>query len=271
MWHSPSQNPLIFIPMDITVMILTFNEAPNIRRTLAELSWASVIVVVDSGSTDGTLDILREHPSVRLFTRVFDTFANQCNFGLEQVQTEWVLSLDADYVLTSAFKNELKKLKPEENQAGWKAPFVYCVHGRRLRSSLYPPRSVLYRRKLATYVDDGHGHRVSLKGGVKMLESSILHDDRKPLSRWFAAQITYADHETLKLVSASPHELNRADRIRRMIWCAPFLVLVYTLFLKGLFLDGWPGWFYAFQRMLAETMISLRLMERKFYSDKDAS
>ena len=81
--------------MDITVMILTFNEAPNIRRTLEKLSWAGDILVIDSGSTDGTLDILREHANVRVLTRVFDTFANQCNYGLEHVQTEWVLSAHA--------------------------------------------------------------------------------------------------------------------------------------------------------------------------------
>ncbi len=257
--------------MDITVMILTFNEAPNIRRTLEKLTWAGDIVVIDSGSTDGTLDILREHANVRVLTRVFDTFANQCNYGLEHVRTEWVLSLDADYVLTPAFVDELHNLEPRDGQAGWKAQFIYCVHGRRLRSSLYPPRSVLYRRKLACYEDDGHGHRVSLKGSVQMLKSSILHDDRKPLSRWFTAQITYANHEALKLGVASPQELNRADRIRRMIWCAPLLVLVYTLFLKRLILDGWPGWFYAFQRMLAETLLSLRLLEQKWMSSKDGS
>lgn len=249
-------------------MILTFNEEPNIRRTLEKLSWAGDIVVIDSGSTDGTLDILLEHANVRVFTRAFDSFANQCNYGLEQVRTEWVLSLDADYVLTPAFVEELHMLEPVEDLAGWKTRFVYCVHGRHLRSSLYPPRSVLYRRKLACYEDDGHGHRVSLTGSVQMLKSSILHDDRKPLRRWFVAQISYAEREALKLGAASPQELNQADRLRRMIWCAPLLVLVYTLFLKGLILDGWPGWFYSFQRMLAETLLSLRLLEQKWLSTK---
>jgi hypothetical protein len=56
-----------------------------------------------------------------------------------------------------------------------------------------------------------------------------------------------------------------------MIWCAPLLVLVYTLFLKALIFDGWPGWFYAFQRMLAETLLSLRLLEQKWMSPRDGS
>src|SRR5262249_38255107 len=64
----------------ITPLIITFDEAHNISRTLDKLAWARRIVVVDSGSTDGTLDILGRYPQVALFKRAFDTFADQCNF-----------------------------------------------------------------------------------------------------------------------------------------------------------------------------------------------
>ena len=88
----------------ITPLILTFNEAPNIERTLAKLAWADDVVVVDSGSTDGTREILARHPNVRVFVRTFTTHAEQWNFGLVQtgIQTDWVLALDADYVLSAA-------------------------------------------------------------------------------------------------------------------------------------------------------------------------
>jgi len=81
----------------ITPLVITLDEAPNIARTLDKLTWARRIVVVDSGSVDGTIEILKRYPQVDRFDRTFDSFAEQCNFGLAQVQTEWVLSLDADY------------------------------------------------------------------------------------------------------------------------------------------------------------------------------
>src|SRR6516165_2599530 len=84
----------------ITPILITFNEAPNIARTLDKLTWARRIVLVDSGSTDGTLEILARYPRIALFSRAFDNFADQCNFGLAQVQTKWALSLDADYELS---------------------------------------------------------------------------------------------------------------------------------------------------------------------------
>src|SRR5215217_7735082 len=84
---------------DITPVIITYNEAANIARTLGRLVWARRIVVVDSGSTDETLEIIRSYPQTELINRPFDDFASQCNFAIAQVTTTWVLSLDADYEL----------------------------------------------------------------------------------------------------------------------------------------------------------------------------
>jgi glycosyltransferase involved in cell wall biosynthesis len=101
-------------------------------------------VVVDSGSVDGTIEILKRYPQVDRFDRPFDSFAEQCNFGLAQVQTEWVLSLDADYELSDDLVRELAELKPQ-TAAGFCASFVYRIDGRSLRGTIYPPRIVLYR------------------------------------------------------------------------------------------------------------------------------
>lgn len=247
----------------ITPMILTFNEAPNIRRTLEKLTWAREILVVDSFSTDETLNIAKSFPQVRIVQRKFDTFAGQCNFGLEHIKTEWVLSLDADYVLSDELNRELVELNPEANIAGCRAAFTFLIHGKKLRASLYPPRTVLYRKAAANYRDEGHGHRVQINGNVASLNATIFHDDRKPLDRWLSEQNKYALAEAKTLIAAAPTSLNLPDRIRRHIIFAPVLVFVYTLFVNGVILDGWAGWFYVVQRTVAELIISLRLLQMK--------
>ena len=73
------------MPSQITPLILTFNEAPNIERTLARLTWAARIVVVDSFSTDETQAICQRFPQVDFIPRTFESFAAQCNFGLSQI------------------------------------------------------------------------------------------------------------------------------------------------------------------------------------------
>lgn len=248
---------------EITPLILTFNEAPNLRRTLEKLAWAKEILVLDSFSTDETLDIARSFGQVRIVQRKFDTFAGQCNFGLQQIATPWVLSLDADYVLTEGFRDELATLNPDDSTSGFKAAFIYCVFGRPLRASLYPPRAVLYRRERARYEDEGHGHRVRIEGEVAALRSKIFHDDRKPLDRWLGEQNRYMIREATELLATPMSELKFQDRLRRRIVIAPWLVFFYTLFAKHLILDGWPGWFYVLQRTYAELLLSLRLLEEK--------
>jgi glycosyltransferase involved in cell wall biosynthesis len=245
----------------ITPLILTYNEAPNINRTLQSLTWAQQIVVIDSFSTDDTLAILRSYSQIILLQREFDSFAAQCNYGLAQVKSEWVLSLDADYVLTPELINEILALSTQVNVNGYSVRFKYCVFGKPLRGTLLPPRHVLYKREKAKYEDDGHAHRVCINGLTATLSSYIYHDDRKPLSRWLWAQERYMVIEVKKLLETPWRELSWGDRIRKQKIIAPFVILFYCLILRGGVFDGWSGWYYAFQRVLAEILLSIRLIE----------
>jgi glycosyltransferase involved in cell wall biosynthesis len=247
----------------ITPLIIAYNEAPNIARTLGKLSWAKRIVVIDSGSTDETLDMLRRFPQVDVIGHPFSDFASQCNFGLTLVDTPWVLSLDADYELSDALVEEFAGLHAPDAVAGYWARFVYRIHGRALRGTLYPPRTVLYRKDKARYRNEGHGHRVAIDGEVMPLAGVIYHDDRKPLARWFDSQQRYARIEARHLIETPRVKLKPSDRIRRLGWFAPIGVLFYTLFVKGCILDGWPGWYYALQRLCAETLIALEILDRR--------
>jgi len=247
-----------------TGLILTFNERENIARTLAALSWVERILIVDSYSTDDTLEIAKQaHPCLTIVQQHFDSFAGQCNFGLTQIASPWVLSIDADYVFTAELRDEIQRLNPTEEIAGYAARFHYCVFGQRLRNTIYPPRTILYRRELAHYEDEGHGHRVRVHGKVESLTSFIDHDDRKPLSRWMRAQDRYTVVEARHLIQASAADLTFQDRMRRQIYFAPFAMLFYLFLGRGLILDGWRGWYYVGQRVLAELLLSLRLLEMK--------
>lgn len=97
----------------ITPLILTYNEEPNIDRTLSKLTWAREIIVIDSFSTDKTLEILKSYPNVKFYQRKFDTHAQQWNYGLEQINSQWVLSMDADYSITEKLLSEIENLKPD--------------------------------------------------------------------------------------------------------------------------------------------------------------
>jgi glycosyltransferase involved in cell wall biosynthesis len=244
----------------ITPLLLTYNEAANLGATLNALQWASRIIVVDSGSSDATLEICKRYEQVEVFYRPFDHFAEQCNFGLAEIQSQWTLSLDADYVCPREFVDELRSLDVGDH-SGFRAAFRYCVYSKPLRSSLYPPRTVLYRTQDARYHRDGHAHRVEIRGPVGNLKNKLHHDDYKDLEGWLASQIKYAKHEAEKLSSLNV-DMGWKDRLRKKILFAPALTLIYCLFFKGLVLDGRAGWHYTMQRVLAELVLSLTLMDR---------
>lgn len=248
----------------ITPLLLTFNEAPNVARTLSRLSWATDIVVVDSCSTDDTCEIARQHPGVRIVARAFTTHAEQWNFGLHEtgIATEWVLALDADFVLSDELIREIASIAADPDTAGYEASFVYCIGGRPLRGAAYPPVVVLFRRARARYVQDGHTQRVRLEGPVRALSGRIFHDDRKPLDHWLSAQSRYMRLEADKLINAPAGSLSRLDRLRRAIVIAPPAMFVFCYLLRGGILDGKAGLFYALQRTASELFLSLYLVEQ---------
>jgi glycosyltransferase involved in cell wall biosynthesis len=250
--------------ISLTALVLTYNEQENIRRNLEALVWVPKVIIVDSFSNDQTLEIARSFPNVQVVQRVFDTYANQRNAGLDRIDTEWVLTLDADYVLTAELQEEIKKLEPPSDLTVYWAEFDYCILGRPLRASIYPPRVALFRTKRARYADEGHSEQLRVKGKLAKLKGKIWHDDRKPLNRWFQSQNRYSEIEATYLLGAKNEELNRADRIRKKwLVVAPMGMPIYLLLVRGLIFDGWNGWYYAFQRTVAEMMLAIRLLEHK--------
>ena len=188
---------------EITPLLLTLDERDNLPRTLRALDWADQIVVIDSGSSDGTLELLSEDPRAVVHRRGFDTHGQQWSFGLSRVQTPWALTLDADHVVSAELSNELRSLDPPPETGAYAASFVYCVEGLPIRSGIYPPKPVLLRTGRCRFEDDGHTQRVVVSGEVASLRGKIQHDDRKPFHRWLSSQRRYAALEATKLRSGT--------------------------------------------------------------------
>ena len=263
-WSTSSSGRAPSLPL--TALLLTWNETANIGRTLAALHWLNNILVIDSGSTDGTLELLAAHPNVRVLHRPFDSFAEQCNFGLDRISTEWVLSLDADYGVPPELARSMPSLlerADQDNLAGFSLPFRYCIEGRPLRGSLLPPRTCLYRTLSGRYRDEGHGHRVMIQGEVAPLPLPLLHDDRKPLARWLASQQKYLQIEAANLLGTPSHRLSWVDRLRKHTPLSPLAAITFCLLLRGGLLDGRAGLIYALQRTYAELLLVLMLDEER--------
>lgn len=250
---------------DITPVILTLNEAANIGRSLERLAWAGRVVVVDSGSADETLAIASRFPNVHIERRPFDTHAQQWNFAIHEtgISTEWVLRLDCDFMVEPALRAEIGALAPGSAEpSAYEIRFTYCMNGKPLRASLYPPLPVLFRRALGRFEQDGHTEKLRITGPVAKLASCLLHDDRKGLDRWLQSQFRYQAQEAEKLATRPWAELSWVDRLRRTRVLGPPAIALHCLFGKGLVFDGSAGLLYTAERVTADLILSMHLLRR---------
>ena len=252
----------------ITPVILTYNEASNIERTLARLSWAEDIVVVDSGSTDGTLELLRKHTKVRSFIRPFDSHENQWRFATEQtaIVSPWILRLDADYQIPEALVQEIAALDLEGTESAFQAAFDYAVYSRKLLASLYPPKPILLRRGRFSVRGQGHTEGWIVEGPVGTLRNRVIHDDWKAMEDSILAQVRYMKREGAHL---DVTRRGLRDWLRLHPPLMPIIVFLYCYFFKGLIFNGKAGTLYTLQRTLAETILALLLIEKRLRPEAD--
>lgn len=252
----------------ITPVLLTYNEAENIGRTLSRLGWARDIVVVDSDSTNSTLQIVAKFPRVRVFNRPYDTHANKWRFAVEEtgIATDWILRLDADYQVTDELTAELARLDAAAPVAAYRISFDYAIFSHRLLASLYPSNTILIRRGRFRVSDRGHTEAWTIDGPIRTLRARVVHDDWKSTPRWLSDQSRNMARELDRLDRQS----GLMDWLRRHPPLAPMAVFFYGLFCKGLILNGRSGIFYVLQRSVAEAVLSLMVLERRLRVTRSA-
>ena len=247
----------------ITPVILTYNEAPNIGRTLEALRWAETVVVLDSGSNDETKQIAGGYENLKWFERTFDNHQSQWEYALRGtgIATEYVLALDADMEVTPAFKEELRDVFLPGNFAGGDVPFIYSYYGRSLAGSLYPNQIRVFRPRDVVITQVDHTQHFSVNGTVYKFRNRIIHDDRKSLDRWVAAQLSYQVLNDEAIVGNGGQSRLKYS-LRRAGIMPPLVGLLAYLRSGGPF-GGAASARYAYERMVCESLLAIRLMNRR--------
>jgi glycosyltransferase involved in cell wall biosynthesis len=253
--------------LDITPLILTYNEEPNIYRTLNALRWAGRVVVLDSGSNDKTEEIARSFENVSWQTRAFDNHKTQWEYGIHQtgIETEYVLSLDADYEVPAAFVEELARDFMPGNWAGGLTAFTYSFYGHPLSGSVYPAQFRVFKQSTVRVAQLGHTQVFEVDGPTYTFRTRLIHDDRKPLERWVSSQLAY---QVLNEEILSSGGRRWRDHLRRMGLMPPIMALL-AYFRAGGPLRGAAAARYAYERAVCESLLAIRVMNSRLRESEE--
>jgi glycosyltransferase involved in cell wall biosynthesis len=269
--------------MKVSVLLLTMNEERNLPRCLDALAWCDDIAIVDSGSTDGTLEIARAR-NVRVLYNPFRDFADQRNFGLAEAgfKNPWVLHLDADEVATPAFVERLLALEPKDGiDSFYIASKLMMLDQPLVHAGLYPSYQVrLGRLGVLKFKQVGHGQREDMpRERVGTFDEPYLHYAfSNGLKHWLKRHLEYADAEAQVLVDARSRPMPWRDLLSRdkvtlrrsvkllAFWMPlsmrPPLRFIYVYIVRRGFLDGRAGFLYAFMLATYEAMTAILAYEK---------
>ncbi|MCC8408154.1 glycosyltransferase family 2 protein [Mucilaginibacter sp. UR6-1] len=263
----------------ISVIILTKNEEADLPICLRSLQWTDDVQVLDSFSTDRTVEVARRHGAT-VTKNAFESFGKQRNFALQNISLKynWILFLDADEVATPEFRDAVLKatINAEDAVAGFYCCWKMMLEGRWLkRCDNYPKWQLrLLRKGRVTYTDFGHGQKEDhVLGKALYLKEPYLHYGfSKGWSHWIERHNRYSTLEAVARLNHRPpfknifskHGSTRNPALKSWLsrvpgW--PMLRFIQTYFFSLGFTEGIQGLTYCINISYYEYMIIIKMRE----------
>ena len=222
----------------VSVTIITLDEEKDLPRCLESVkSFADEIIVVDSGSTDKTVDIAKDF-GAKVFERKFDNYQNQKNFAAEKTIGDWIFSIDADEEASPELSLEVKKAVESSKFVAYSIPRRNIIFGKFIRHTRWDPeldRHIwLWKKSEGKWEGDVH-EEVAAKGPVGKLVYAKVHYQYKTVAEFFDMMNRYSELESKQRVADG-----QKFSLSRMFF-DPFYNFSVRYFYRLGFLDGWRG------------------------------
>jgi len=229
--------------MSLSVVIITKNEEANLARTLSSVAWAEERIVVDSGSTDGTLEVARQH-GAKIFQERWKGYAGQKNSAIAKASSEWVLSLDADEEISPELAANIKRTtkRPESDITGYFMARRNLFLGRWIRhGGFYPDRKLrLFRRGYGKFMERAVHETMQVEGATAILSGDLIHNAYPTLTGYIETMNRYS---TLGAEVAAAKGVTSSSFVAFLmnVYYRPALSLSWNYIFRRGFLDGREG------------------------------
>lgn len=243
--------------MHLSVVIITLNNQRTIREVLcAVFEWANEIVIVDSGSSDKTLEIAKEFDCYISF-RKFDGFGKQKHFAVNQAKNDWVFVVDADEVVTIELKNEINNSLKNAVYQGYMIPntLVFLEKIMRFGREYKLPHLRLFNRKFGNYNDNEVHENIVFNGKVGKLSNHVLHYSYGDLSDLMEKTNKYSTLGAIDL-----KKRGKDASIFKIITKFP-ITFITEYIIRLNFLNGFKGLIWSFLGGVGTTLKYLKLRE----------
>ena len=225
----------------LSVVLVTRNEEDRLRAALESVAWADEIVVVDAESDDKTVTIAREFTD-HVVVRPWPGYAVQKNVAIDLATGDWILSLDADEVVSAELTAEIRRVLAADGPAdGYSVPRRNIFWGRWVRhGGLYPDWQLrLFRRGRGRFVERAVHESVTVDGRVERLSGHLEHRSYRDVGDFLARADRYA-----ALAAADAVAQGRRAGVRNLV-LRPLGRFVSMYVVRGGVLDGWRGFLLA--------------------------
>jgi glycosyltransferase involved in cell wall biosynthesis len=188
--------------MNISVTIITLNEEKNIGACLASLDWASEIIVLDSGSTDGTREICRNHPNVQFHEHAWEGFGRQKNLAAGLAGSDWVLNVDADERVSPELKTSISNAD-FASADGFRIARENYFGKRRIRyCGWYPDYNIrLYDRRRCSFGERAVHEAVECRGEIGTLKGNLVHYTYDDVSDYLRRMERYSTLAAVQMIA----------------------------------------------------------------------
>lgn len=243
--------------MPVSVVIITNNEEARLPRTLSQLHWCDDIIVIDSFSQDATQKIAADF-GCRVIQQKFEGYGAQKNTGIDLARHDWILSLDADEVLSDELINEIKVVcNPTSSYSAFSIPIRNVFLGREFKhgkeSAFHHVR--LFRKGSARYNLDAIHEKLLVQGKVAGLKGLILHYSYVNLSHFIQKMNAYTDRAAQAMALAG-----KSTTLVSICVKAPFYLIKHYI-LYGNWKNGRAGLIWSWMNAWYHTLKYLKLLE----------